>query len=359
MPDHDDNVREMWSEDELDLALATLHADETADERALGRARAELLLAAGGGVEDAAASKRPRRRLGWWFAAAGTVLAVAASVVVVQTVRLHENIPSAAGEQLVIAADNITSVDEPLGPGEYRYIATHAWWMSTMDRYSYLAENVLETWVPADQKQVWMWRRDVTGARKWVAGTEAQARADGFDIDTPAWPEGEWRARCGDWFAEEEGREPCTQSSGWGLPNAEFLAALPRDPDELYDRMRADTRGQGSDADLQMVVTAADVLRSGLVPADLRAALYRALAKVPGLQITERVANLDGRKGTAYGISAGGERHDIIIDPATGQFIGEREVTEGAFDNIPAGTVMSYTSVTTAVVPGMGVEPPG
>jgi hypothetical protein len=282
---------------------------------------------------------------------------VAASVVVVQNVQLHQNVPSAAGDQLTIAADRIASVDEPLGPGDYRYIATHAWWMSTMDKYSYLAENVLETWVPADQTQEWMWRRDVTGARKWVAGTEAEARADGYDIDEPSWPEGEWRAPCGDWFASEEGREPCTQRGSWGTPNAEFLAALPRDPDKLYARMRSDTRGQGSDRDLEMVVCAADILRSGLVPADLRAALYRALAKVPDLQITEQVANLDGRKGTAYGISAKGQRHDIIIDPTTGQFIGEREITEDAFDDVPAGTVMSYTSVSTAVVSGMGVEP--
>lgn len=355
MPDNGDNVRAMWSEDELDRALAALHADEAADEAAFGRLRTELLTAAGAPAPEPA---RPRRRLGWWFAAAGTVLAVVASVVVVQNVQLHQNVPSAAGEQLTIAADNVTSADAPLGPGEYRYIATHAWWMATMDQYSYLAENILETWVPADQKQEWMWRRDVTGARKWVAGSEAEARADGFDIDAPGWPEGVWRARCGDWFAEEEGREPCEQPPSWGSPNAEFLAALPRDPDELYDRMREDTRGQGQDADLQMVVCAADVLRSGLVPADLRAAIYRALAKVPGLQITEQVANLDGLKGTAYGISAKGERHDIIVDPATGQFIGEREVSEQGFDNIPAGTVMSYTSMTTAVVPGMGVEPP-
>jgi hypothetical protein len=285
------------------------------------------------------------------------VLAVVASVVVVRAVQVHQNIPSAAGEQLVIAADNLTPVDEPLGPGEYRYIATHAWWMATMDEYSYLAENLLETWVPADQEQEWLWRRDVTGARQWVAGTEAEARAEGFDVDTPGWPEGEWKARCGDWFAEAEGREPCTQPGSWGLPNAEFLAKLPRDPDKLYDRMRADTRWQGSDADLQMVTTAADLLRSGLVPADLRAAIYRVLAKVPDLRITEQVANLDGRRGTAYGISANGERHDIIVDPDTGQFIGERQITEDGFDRVPPGTVTSYTSVTTAVVPGMGVKP--
>src|SRR5262249_13579561 len=155
----------------------------------------------------------------------------------------------------------------------------------------------LETWVPANEKDVWLWRRDVTGARKWISGTEAQAKADGIDIDQPGWPEGEWRARCGDWFAADEGRAPCTEPASWGLPDAEFMAALPRDPDKLYDRMREDPAGKGQDKDLEMLVNAADILRTGLVPADLRAAIYRALAKVPAMQITERVANLDGQKG--------------------------------------------------------------
>ncbi len=355
MPDEEDNVLAMWSEDELDRALAALRADEAPDERPLGLAKAELLTAAGMHVDPE--PDRPRRRWGWWAAAAATVVTVVASVVVVQNVQLHQNVPSAAGEQLRIAADNIVAVDQPLGPGQYRYIATHAWWMATIGKYSYLAENVLETWVPADEKQEWLWRRDVTGARQWVAGTEAQARADGIDIDTPGWPEGEWRARCGDWFAADEDREPCSQPAGWATPDDGFMASLPRDPDKLYARMRKDTAGKGQDADLEMVVNAADILRTGLVPGDLRAAIYRALAKVPAMQITEQVANLDGQKGTAYGVSAKGQRHDIIVDPATGQFIGEREVTEQAFDDIPAGTVTSYTSMTTAVVSGMGVKP--
>lgn len=356
MPE-DDNVRAVWSEDELDRALAALHPAEDAEDRAFRRTKAELLVAAGGREPAPEPEPRPRRRRwAWWAASVGTVAAVVASVLVVQTVQLGDTMPNAAAEQLNKAAGKIDAVDEPLGPGEYRYIATHAWWMATMDRYSYLAENLLETWVPADEKQEWLWRRDVTGARKWVAGTEAEARADGIPVDEAGWPEGEWRAPCGDWFAEEEGREPCASPGSWQTPNAEFLASLPRDTEDLYDRLRTDTEGHGKDPDLEMVVYVADTLRTGLVPADLRAALYRVLAKVPGLEITEEVANLDGVKGTAYGISANGRRHDVIVDPRTGQFIGERQITEDGFDGIPAGTVMEYTSVTTAVAPAIGVR---
>lgn len=355
MPERNDNVRAMWSEDELDRALAALRPADEPDDRALLRSRAELLVAAGA-REPAPPEPAPRRRRwAWWAGSIGTVAAVVAAVLVVQLVQFGDRMPNAAAEQLNEAADRVAAVDTPLGPGEYRYIATHAWWMASMDEYSYLAENLLETWVPADQRQEWLWRRDVTGARKWVAGTEAEAEAAGFPIDEPGWPEGEWRARCGDWFADE----PCTSPGTWQTPDEEFLASLPRDTGALYDRLRADTNGRGPDPDLEMLVYTADVLRSGLVPADLRAALYRVLARLPSLVVTEEFANLDGVKGTAFGISADGQRHDIIVDQKTGQFIGERQVTEEGWGNVPAGTVTEYTSVTTAVAPGMGERPTG
>jgi hypothetical protein len=347
----EDNVRAVWSEEELDQALAALGADEPPAEEAFHRARADLLAAAGA----PAPSAPPRRRWSWW-AAVGTVAAVVASLLVVQAVRTDPVPDTAAMRELNLAADRINAVDEPVGPGEYRYIATHAWWMSTAYEYSYLGENLLETWVPADQTQMWLWRRDVTGARKWLAGTEAEARADNIPLDDMDWPEGEYQAPCGDWSAEEEKRKPCSMKGSWQSPNAEFMAALPREPAKLYDRLEADVGGRG---EAHMVVYVADILRSGLVPADLRAALYRVLAQVPGLEVTEQVANLDGAKGTAFGISKNGTRQEVIIDPATGQFIGEREITEKGFAGIPAGTVIGYTSVTTAVVPAMGVRPAG
>ncbi|TDV40751.1 CU044_5270 family protein [Actinophytocola oryzae] len=350
MPDSDDNVRDMWSDDELDRALAALGAVKDPDRRVLTRSRTELLVAAGAANPEAAG---PRRRWRWWAAAVASVVVVVASVLVVQTVRFGDNIPNAAGQQLTITAERITSVDQPLGPGEYRYVATHAWWLTGTDRYSYLAENLLETWVPADQTQDWLLRRDVTGARKWVSGTEAEARAAGYPVDEGGGLEGKWRAPCGDWFAKEEHREPCARRGTWQTPDEEFLASLPREPTELYDRLRAATAGQGPTPDLEVLVYVADALRSGLVPADLRAAFYRALALVPDLRITDRVANLDGREGTAYGVTGEGTRQEIIVDPATGQFIGERETAE------QDGTVIGYTSVATAVVPAMGVRPPG
>ncbi|MFI7675229.1 CU044_5270 family protein [Actinophytocola sp. NPDC049390] len=348
MPEQD-NIRNVWSEDELERALAVLRPAEDGDERVFARTKADLLAAAGTPEPTPRTAPAPHRRRRWgWAAAVGTVAAVVTGILVVQTAQPNGHLPSAAAEQLNAAAEKLDTVDEPLAPGEYRYVATHAWWLSAVvaedEQYAFLTEQLVEVWVPADDSQEWLDRSRETGAYKWVSGDEEAAKEAGL-LPRPGKPVSGSRPLC-------DGGE-----CGWQNPSHEFLASLPRDATALYDRLRADTRGKGNDPDLEMVVYVADVLRSGMVPADLRAALYRALALVPTLEITEEVANLDGAKGTAYGVSAHGQRHDVIIDPRTGEFIGEREVTEDGNSLVPPNTVTSYTSVTTGVAPKIGVLP--
>mgnify|MGYP002653824162 CR=1 FL=1 len=55
--------------------------------------------------------------------------------------------------------------------------------------------------------------------------------------------------------------------------------------------------------------------------------------------------------------SCKGSTGPASIDPATGAFIGEREVALEDIDEVPAGTVMSSTSLTTAVVDSLGATP--
>lgn len=359
-----ENVHEMWSEDELDRALAALHSDVTSDEPTMTAARADLMAATGTSTRDApAAPPTPRRHWTRWAAAAAAVVVLMAGFLVVQTIPFGDNPPaaSAAAAALNSAADRIHASDPALKPGQYRYVGTHAWWMSSTvlgnKSFSYLAENLFETWVPADQSQEWLLSRRETGARKWVRGSEAEAEAAGIPItDNTGGLNGERRARCGDFYVADEGKQPCTVPGTWAKPTPEFLAGLPRDPQRLYDRLRKDAP-QNSRGDAELLVYVADALRSGLIPADLRAAMYRALGKLPGLEITDKLANLDGRSGIAYGMNDGTTRQEIIVDPDTGAFIGERETLARDTDGMAAGTVMSYSSVTSAVVDAMGVRP--
>jgi RNA polymerase sigma-70 factor (ECF subfamily) len=148
------------------------------------------------------------------------------------------------------------------------------------------------------------------------------------------------------------GLAPTTVTGSWQAPSPAWLASLPRDPGALRDRLYADTAGHGRSVDGEAFVYVADLLRSGVVPADLRAALYRVLATVPGVEITSSRAAIGHATGVGLGYleALDGTRQEIVVDPADGDLIGERYVATTALDGIPAGTVIGTTTWTRTLV---------
>ncbi|GAB1692567.1 CU044_5270 family protein [Krasilnikovia sp. M28-CT-15] len=384
MPEHD-NLYRMWPEQDLDAALAAFRSDVPTDERALAAARADLMAAAGAPnngrrpmtviepstptITDSPRMQthRPRRTRRWvmWTAAAA---AVAAGALVAPSLPLGGRAPidSAAAAVLTTAAAKIDTSDRPIQPGQYRYLASHRWNTTFLTspngkNLAYISEKLDEVWVPSVWSQQWMTRSTTTGKYKWIVGTEQEAKAAGVQPERAEQGPAQV-APCGDFNAKDDGRRPCVglPAGGWQTPTEEWMAALPRDPHKLLERLRADAPGaeEGNDrGDVELLVYAADALRTGLLPADLRAALYRALALVPALKVVESSANLDGRIGTALGMDTDGERHDILIDPATGEFIGERQTNTRAADGVKADTTTSYTAVSTSTVHKIGATP--
>ncbi|MCP2168374.1 CU044_5270 family protein [Goodfellowiella coeruleoviolacea] len=302
------------------------------------------------GVVETGVGARRRRPVRRWLAAAAAVAVLTTGGVLAQTVLFSSSSATAqAQEALTSAADVAARAKDPvLADGQYRYVATHAWWMKGVgaqnQNFSFLNENLIETWIPADPSGEWLQRRSETGNRKWVKGTEAEARAAGVVIEESPWPE--QRAKGG----EFSGNLP--EHGNWQFPRPEFVASLPTDPEQLYERLRADSGG-GKHA----LVYAADALRTGLLPAPARANLLRALTYLPGLDVVDGAADLDGHRGVALGVSEGGERQEIILNPGTGELIGEREVSDTFFAGIPKGSLISYSAITTAVVDHIGDKP--
>lgn len=382
-----------WTDEQLDAALADLRSDVQVNPDAPPAARARLLAAvaalpsdedhhesvalasadthravaavptadAPGGstalrARRAASRRRVPGRRGLLAAAAVVILVGAGLIAPTFWTRDDKPVVSAdAARSLTQAAAAIGASDQPVGPGQYRYLDTHAW-SSVTSRYDvYLVENRITEWVPADPgdpNQLWMLDRAPTGEIQWITGDREafDANADGRPALSPTL---QTTAVCGDFFGDAGG---CGRAGAWADPTPEFLAGLPRDPGLLYDRLRADAPDNGR-GDAELLTYAADLLRTGLAPADLRAALYRTLATLPGLEITDAVANLDGRTGTAFGIEDGDQRQDLIIDPATGTYIGERQVLTEDRDGAPAGTTVNFTSLTTDVVDALGARP--
>src|SRR6201996_9130459 len=183
------------------------------------------------------------------------------------------------------------TADEPVRPGQYLLVATDAWWMATVhllgrpDWYRYLEELIIREWIPPNLADDWFMEREGTGGRIWIEGSEEQAARAEVEISGP-WPTGRWRAPYGNFFAASAGGSPGPPEPSWQRPTPDLLAVLPRDPAPLLDRLQAGGP-PGSSGEQRAFRHAADLLRSGLIAADLRLALYEALLTLPAIELVE------------------------------------------------------------------------
>ena len=300
---------------------------------------------------------RFRRRV---LVASAAAALLVGGIVVADVVR--PNGPGATAEAAEVlnnaAAATIQTSDPVVGPGQYLKIETTELTGSGAQAADGRDINWQETtggqvYVPADREGEWVWNRE---GRVPLASSSEEAKAEARRMrelsKTENFPKdqvnpmvgGVLRANGGAFY----GNEP-TVIIGTLLKDAD---SLPKDPRALLDLIYERTKGVGKSPESEAFVTIADGLRTGVVPADLRAALYKAAALIPGVTVGDRQATVDGRTGIAIGIpsSDGVARTDIIIDPASGLVIGEQHVLLKDYPGAPAGTVTSWTSVKTSVV---------
>ncbi|WP_116413089.1 CU044_5270 family protein [Subtercola boreus] len=248
---------------------------------------------------------------------------------------------AAAASVLESAATATLNVTDPvLAPGQYLLVKTDAVYSSSTASDSgtetaFLESYVHELYVPANRDDDWVWMRHA-GQIYQTFGPESEA----FAAQLQAYESDELLRAPGGTFY---GGSP-TQISG-------DYDTLPRDPHQLLNAIYLQTLGAGPSRDAEALTWIADTLRTGTVPANLRSALYKAAAAIPGVTITEQQATLDGTTGIAIGRveTTNNTRQDIIIDPNDGQFIGERKVTLTSYAGMPAGTATTSTAVTTTI----------
>lgn len=339
----------------LDAALTRAGDEPVRFDVAAGKAALAAALKERAG-EPVAAERRPRRRTRWLAAAAAVTVLTGAGLAAstVDLTGVGSNSVSAA-EELTRAADLASRVvDRPLAPGQYRYVRSRVEGItvelgSTTATYS---EIVQEEWIPADRRDEWMFRnRNV--ATRWLEGHEGQGRPE----PGSAFKDGaEFRGTCGNYSYMAEGSPDRCVNGEFHAPTPEFVAALPKDPAQMLARLK--DAGQAGDSGALM--QAREALNSGQYPAEVRATIFRALALLPGLVVTDNRANLDGKEGVALGMKYFEDFTEIIIDPANGDYIGGREtVAEDLPDDqggLEKGTVRSSSAVTTKIVDAQGAE---
>ena len=106
------------------------------------------------------------------------------------------------------------------------------------------------------------------------------------------------------------------------------LSKLPTDPDKMLDRLyeivAKEVDNEQPDKDYRAFVLFADLIRENLMPPKVSAALYRAAAKIPGVEVVPDVKDTAGRTGIAVTrTGADGEEEQLIFDKKTYTFLGE------------------------------------
>ncbi|MEW2397383.1 CU044_5270 family protein [Streptomyces sp. NPDC046862] len=114
--------------------------------------------------------------------------------------------------------------------------------------------------------------------------------------------------------------------------NYRALSKLPTSPermrDWLYETSADQVEEERPDKDDAAFVLFGDLVQESLMPPKVSAALYRAAATIPGVEVVRGVKDAVGREGIAVTRESGGEREQMIFDGKTYTYLGEREVDE-------------------------------
>jgi hypothetical protein len=270
------------------------------------------------------AARRPR-------VARGVLLTAAAAVVgalVVGQISVTAQSAHAAGVLRAAAEQTMTFKDPVAKPGQYLLVHTHANWSVTgVDASGNMSTRMnaqtIDVYVPGNRDEEWVLDRD------WG------------DMGPAPMDDGVIRAKDGRFYG-----------SPWSRLSDQQLAGLPRDGKALYDYFDAQYQGGSASRDEDNFVRMTDLLRLGLVPADLRAGLYEALALIPGVTASEQ-ANFDGKVGVAIGRTEplrAGQRAEMIIDPDTGLVIGERTIMTVAAFGFGSNEIVGHTAIDYRIV---------
>ncbi|WP_409470402.1 CU044_5270 family protein [Streptomyces sp. HC307] len=143
--------------------------------------------------------------------------------------------------------------------------------------------------------------------------------------------------------------------------NYRHLSTLPTDPDEMYDWLaEVAPEHSGQETYQAMFVLVGDLIRDAIVPPEQGAALFRAVARIPGVKVVENVVDAAGRRGVAITRDDPDNptRDEWIFDAKAYEFLGERSVATEDYADIKKGQVTSNTAILDrAVVDRAGQRP--
>jgi hypothetical protein len=318
---------------ELELLQEMRDAVPVRDEAARLAAKARL--------ESRLNSPRQVRRRWRLPSVAVAVAAGAVAVALVTGLGTGREPDARAAQMLRTAAAQLraTGAAPTLGPGQYWYVESIGHSMVTSvtgsGSFNAITSTVHVEWVGAD-------------------GSGRIVRTDG----DPQFPTPQDRQR---WVAA--GKPPLGGSldskqavgsmvfpfGGRALSYAE-VRALPTDPGAMAALVEQAAVRNSWSLSWQELDLIAELMRNAPLSPAQGAALYEVAARLPDVQLIGPTTDPSGRPGTGVAVTSNGQQMELVIDTATGQLLGDRQVDVGtgqvseAMSYVRTGVVGSTTA---------------
>jgi hypothetical protein len=195
------------------------------------------------------------------------------------------------------------------------------------------------------QRRIWL---SVDGTHDGLIRSRPKDGSAGWNsLPLPGCIDGVMTARKGN----QTGQVPCKPDPG-------YRGDLPTDTAAMLTYLRAQG-GSKNGPDQDAFTAAGDLIREAYLAPGVLSAVFEAVGRIPGVTVAGDVTDEAGRHGIAVTRDeVQGSRAELIFDPKTYAYLGEREVEMVAQDGLRAGQVLNSTAVLrVAVVPAAGRLP--
>jgi hypothetical protein len=132
--------------------------------------------------------------------------------------------------------------------------------------------------------------------------------------------------------------------NGRCVPQPADQKGLPGSARAMLAYLYRNSHGQNPAA-VQAFITAGDLIRESYVRPAALAALFAAAAQIPGVSVAEHAVDAAGQQGVAVQQTYHGISEQLIFNPRTYAFIGERQVAVSASPGLSVGTVLDSTAI--------------
>jgi hypothetical protein len=276
-------------------------------------------LAARAGVWNATHGSR-RRRI-----ASRTMVGVAAAAVAVAVVSTV--LPIGRGGPDPAAADMLrrfariaehAPAEAAPDAGEYVYRRTRSTTSYLLvagdgEQFLFTQGDTMRFWLGTDGSG-----RQISSSEPAVFASDAERSAFESYVATP-----QGKA---DGFASLLTGETSDDRYGPGELTYRDTSALPTDIDQLRQLIEDRQIVDGPDGDWESFVLATDLIRDSYARPELRAALYRVMATLDGIEVVGDTTDATGRHGIALASTHAGYTYEVVFDPKTAEILEERTV---------------------------------